>query len=323
MSGFWQSFSEGIPTSGGKVCGMRDLNSNFEIPERSVDLLIVGLGPAGIAAALQAARDGLDVFCVGDEPVGGLVRAARRLDNLPAAAGIKGFELASRMNSQFETARVPHAFAHVSLLKKNSDEFLASFPSGSQCRARATILATGTRPREWGHSVGVQQLHRDARTLPDKLDSKKVVLIGGGEAVLDTALTCSDRLARVTVLTRGSNLRAVERLSTEAKEAGVEIHMQTEVREVSGGPGDWRLICQNGQEFGADHLIVCIGRTPRDELLQEFGGGDGLPNQVKTEIPGLFLAGDLIRGRERYVATAMGDGQRAALAAAKYLAEEI
>ena len=301
---------------------MQDLNSNFEIPERSVDLLVVGLGPAGIAAALQACRDGLDVFCVGDEPVGGLVRAARRLDNLPAAAGIKGVELASSMNSQFETAKVPHAFAHVGNLKKDNGDFLAGFPGGRQCRARTTILATGTRPREWSHSVGLQQLHRDARTLPDKLLSTKVVLIGGGEAALDTALTCSDRQAQVTLLARGSSLRAVERLNTEAKAAGVQIRTQAEVRDVSGGPGDWCLSCLDGQEFKADLLVVCIGRTPRNELFQDLNGGDELPNQVKTEIAGLFLAGDLIRGRERYVATAMGDGQRAALAAAKYLAEE-
>ncbi|MBW1873645.1 MAG: FAD-dependent oxidoreductase, partial [Deltaproteobacteria bacterium] len=295
---------------------------NFEIPERTVDLLVIGLGPAGVAAALQACRDGLDVFCVGDEPVGGLVRAARRLDNLPAAAGIKGIELASKMASQFEAAAVPHTFAHVSNLGKNSDKYLARFPDGRQCRARSTVLASGTRPREWSHSVSLQQLHRDARTLPERLASKRVVLIGGGEAALDTALTCSDRQAQVTVLARGSGMRAVERLTAEAQAAGVQILTQTEVLSVSGGPGEWRLVCHNDREFEADLLVVCIGRIPRNELLQELTGGVDLPNQLNTDIPGLFLAGDLIRGRERYVATAMGDGQRAALAAAKYLAEE-
>ena len=73
--------------------------------------------------------------------------------------------------------------------------------------------------------------------------------------------------------------------------------------------------------MSADLLMVCIGRQPRDELTQELLPGGVQPDVVQKEVPGLTLAGDLIRGRDRYVATAMGDGQRAAIAAAVHLQE--
>jgi thioredoxin reductase (NADPH) len=300
---------------------MPGLTPAIEIPDKRFDLLVVGLGPAGMACALQAHRDGLDVLAVGDESIGGLVRAARRLKNLPGQPGVSGAELAQKMAGQVEALGLPVTAGHVVSLNRDPDGYTAWLTDQGRIQARTVCLATGTRPRDWNLSVGGQPVHRDARSLPDSLAGSRVAVIGGGEAALDTALNCRDRGGEVMVLARGEQLRAVSGLIDEAGEAGVKIRTEIMVSRVSGGPGEWSLSCSPGGELTADLLMVCIGRQPRDELLQELLPKDIPPDVVQTEAPGLFLGGDLIRARDRYVATAMGDGQRVAIAAAVYLQE--
>ncbi len=297
---------------------MPGLTASFEIPRKTVDMLIVGLGPAGVACALQAARDGLDILAISDEPVGGLVRAARRLDNLPGEPGISGAALAEKLTAQLSMSALPVVVSHLTALRRDGD-FVAELADGRSLRARSVVLATGTRPGEWDKGHG---LHRDARTLPADLCDRNVVVIGGGEAALDTALTCRDRGARVAVLVRGAKPRSAERLVEEASGAGVEIHSNTLAQEITGHPGAYLLDCSAGQTFEAHEIVVCIGRIPRDELACGLLPNGLQQGAIRTACPGLLLAGDLVRGRERYVATAMGDGQRAALEAYRFCKEE-
>jgi thioredoxin reductase (NADPH) len=300
---------------------MQGLTPASEIPEKTIDLLVVGLGPGGIACTLQAYRDGLDVVAVGDEPAGGLVRAGRKLVNLPGLPSISGLELAERLAGQLREMGVVIYHGHVSTIERQDRRFVATLAAGRELSARTICLATGTRPRDWDISVGGQPVHRDARSLPDSLKDSRVVVVGGGEAALDTALSARDRGAEVIVLARGYKLEAVAGLIGEAGRAGIEVRLKTRVARVTGGPGKWVLTCSGWEPVRAHHLVVCIGRVPRDELLSELVVGGFEPEVEQKSLPGLFLAGDLIRGRDRYVATAMGDGQRAAIAAATYLQE--
>lgn len=297
---------------------MPDLTVSQDPPSRTLDLLIVGLGPAGVACALQAARDGLDALAVSDEPVGGLVRAARRLDNLPGQPGIAGEALAEKLNEQLAKSGVPVMIAHVVGLRRDGD-FVATLADGRGLTARCVVLACGTRPREWSLPAPGSVVARDLRALPPDLAGATVVVIGGGEAALDTALSCIDRGARVDVLIRGKRARSAPRLLDEAQAAGVGLHYQNAPERITGRPGQYLIECDSGKTFAANRIVVCIGRMPRDELLGELLADGVREGTIRTDCPGLTLAGDLVRGRERYVATAMGDGQRAALEAVGYL----
>lgn len=300
---------------------MHGLTPASEIPDKTIDLLVVGLGPAGMSCTLQASRDGLDVVAVGDEPVGGLVRAGRKLCNLPGLPSISGEDLAAKLEGQLEKTGIVTYHGHVSSIERRDRLFAVMLAAGRELSVRTVCLATGTRPRDWDISVGGQQVHRDARSLPESLKDSRVVVVGGGEAALDTALTARDRGAEVLVLARGEMLRAVAGLIGEAGRRGVEVRLGTRVARVTGGPGMWVLTCSGLSPVKAQHLIVCVGRVARDELLSGLIVGGFEPGVEQKSLPGLFLAGDLIRGRDRYVATAMGDGQRAAIAAATYLQE--
>ena len=300
---------------------MQGLTPATDIAERTIDLLVVGLGPAGVSCALQAYRDGLDVVALGDEPVGGLVRAGRKLTNLPGLPSISGGNLAEILAAQLREMGVVAYHGHVSSIERKDRMFSVMLAAGRELSARTVCLATGTRPRDWDISVGGQQVYRDARSLPDTMKNSRMLVVGGGEAALDTALSARDRGAEVIVLARGYKLDAVPGLIGEAGRAGVEVRLKTRVARVTGGPGHWVITCSGWEPVRGQHLAVCIGRVPRDELLSGLIVGGFEPEVEQKSLPGLFLAGDMIRGRDRYVATAMGDGQRAAIAAGAYLEE--
>lgn len=289
--------------------------------QKTFDLLIVGLGPAGVACALQAKRDGLDVLAIGDEPVGGLVRSARRLDNLPAHPGLSGAELAHRLERHLEHNRVSLVMGKVENLLLTGPCFEVEVRGIGKVTARAVCLATGTRPVEWTRDTGGKPVVRDARDLPGSMIGQDVVVVGGGEAALDTALSAKDRGASVNVLVRSDCLRSARGLIKEAQNAGIKIRTNCVIDRLTGGPGNWRICIEGSSSISAHYLVVCIGRVARKELLENVTEGELVADVVHTGSKGLFLAGDIIRGRERYVATAFGDGQRAAIEAFHYLKE--
>ncbi|MBW2260590.1 MAG: NAD(P)/FAD-dependent oxidoreductase, partial [Deltaproteobacteria bacterium] len=265
----------------------------------SVPILIVGTGPAGLAASIQARRDLVDHVVVGREPAGGLVSAAWRIDNLPGfPGGVTGAALSRRLAKQADALGLPIRTGEVTGMEKQAGVFSATFASGERIQARCLILATGTVPRPWSAPVS-GRLHRDVRTLPAALDGSTVAIVGGGDAALDSALSVHGRGGRPVVHARAA-LRANERIVRRIEERGIEVRTRSPI-ETAG--------------LDADHLIVCIGRVPDDALYRLLVPDGPLPPGVETPVEGLFVAGDLIAGHERYIALAQGDGQRAALLA--------
>ncbi len=300
---------------------MQERNSG-QWPDEILDLLVVGAGPAGISCAIQAWRDGLKLVVVSDEPPGGLLPAARRLDNLPSQAAVSGQDLANKMAAQIESLKVN--LIHDKILSCTFDEtkriFSIHSKSGKNLYSRTICMATGTRPRKWDLPVENGKLHRDIRKLPRELSWSKVLVVGGGEAALDTALSASDRGAQVWLLVRGSKLRASAGLIVEVEQSDIHVNFGTELHSADFSGNQWTV--ETGATVLSGHeLVVCIGREPRFELLEGLLPGKPDLSILQSKQPGLFLAGDVIRGRDRYTATAIGDGQRAAVLAKKYIEE--
>ncbi|MFA6034549.1 MAG: FAD-dependent oxidoreductase, partial [Myxococcota bacterium] len=291
------------------------------------DLLIVGAGPAGLAAAVQAARDGISLTLVSAGAPGGLLRAARSIKNLPGfPAGVSGAGLAELMASHARGFGVTQVHAWVESLRRVDGAYEWRTACGMAGAARAVILATGTSPSGFDLPVPAgagANVHRDPTTMPSDLIGMSVIVIGGGEAALDGALTVTDRGGMATVLVRGAAVKATKRLGCEAMDAGVKVVCGADVRGLSmarsGGLEVEFVLCGEGRTLGADHLLVATGRTPCDGLWRGVAGGLGLPGDVRSGVAGVFTAGDLIRGGDRFAATAVGDGQRAARLALEYL----
>ncbi len=264
-----------------------------------VPILIVGAGPAGLAASIQARRDLVEHVVIGREPAGGLVPAAWRIDNLPGfPGGVTGEALARRLGKQATALGLPVTAGEVTGIEKQAGVFSAMLSSGERIQARRVILATGTVPRPWTAPAS-GRLHRDVRTLPESLEGLSVAIVGGGDAALDSALSVHGRGGRPVVHARAA-LRASERIVRRVEERGIEVRSRSTL-ETAG--------------LDDDHLLVCIGRVPDDALYRMLVPNGPLPSCVETPVEGLFVAGDLIAGHERYIALAQGDGQRAALLA--------
>ncbi len=293
----------------------------------TVDLLVVGAGPAGAAAAIQAAGDGLSVVLIGDEAVGGLVRAAWRLDNLPGfPAGITGTEFADLLAAHLRHLEITLLTDRVVHCVESDDAFQSQTDGGRKIHSRALVLATGTRARSLPvpglatlESLG--RLHHDVRTLPPRLVGLEVAVVGAGEVAADTALSILQRGGRARIFARNLVPHLRPGLAAEVAAAGIPLHFGWMLAEVQPEPLmlTWDIPGGGRESTAPDQLMVCVGREPRAELRRQLFPAAPPPATVQTDLAGLYLAGDLIRGRDRFVATALGDGQRAARAAFAYL----
>jgi len=296
---------------------------------RQFELLIVGAGPAGIACAVQASRDGVDLLLVGDEAPGGLVRAAHRLDNLPGfPTGIGGDKFAALLAEHLAQRAIDFRRDRVvSCVVDAKGRFCCQTEAGEEFCARTLVLAAGTRPRPFpvpGFAAAVDQgrVHRDVRQLAEDMSARQVAIVGGGEAAVDSALSVRRRGGDVLMYVRGRDLKSPRSLTAEARAAGVRFCFGWKLARIDGRNDHLALGWQTheGQTTTtADYLVACVGREPRRELLAHLPLGRIEVLKVETLLPGLFLAGDLIHEHDRFTATALGDGQRAARLAMKYL----
>jgi thioredoxin reductase (NADPH) len=222
------------------------------------------------------------------------------------SGGVGGAALARRMAGQVAACPATVERGTVVSLRPGPGGFAVGLEDGRCLVGRTVCVASGTRPAPlpWkvaGHAMPA----RDVRDLPRGLAGRRVVVIGGGDAAFDTALTAADRGAEVVVLVRGVVPRAAPGLLREAAAAGIDVRNGVFVAALACSRRAWRVVTIGGDELTADHVVACIGRVPRDDLVRGLDAGVGV-----------FVAGDVHRGAQRFAALAMGDGQAAALAAA-------
>ena len=287
---------------------------------------VVGSGPAGLAAGMILARYGGPHVVFGDSP-GGLIAQARRVDNLPAAApGRTGPDWACCLEERARLGGVN--------LKTVRVERLVREPSGQGYRIdtpsdvfafHRVILATGTRPRplkgpggqDWlalpGVFSGVRAL------LAACPEPQEVLVLGGGDAAVDQALTLAGAGYRVRVCLRcPDSLRALPLLLREARQhPGISWQMQGELRDMERvGDGlevSFALIGEGKVMHRVSAVLVAWGREPERSLLV---GMD--PQILEGEMARgrLVLAGDVLGGVCRQMSIAQGDGVRVGMALA-------
>ncbi len=294
-----------------------------------VDLIIVGSGPAGIAAALKAKREGTDVLLVGNEPPGGLAVAARRIENLPELPRpMSGTEFQSLLRWQLGCAFVDKLKDTVLDCRTAEGGFIVNVAGVGEIACRTLLLACGTEPvsiallgLESAAEAGL--IHRDIRTLPGSLKNGRILVVGGGEAALDSALWIRDQGGEPTICVRKDRITARPGLMEELSRSSIAVRFGLEPVSVNTS-GDSLMVEMLGpaehSHMECTHLLFCIGRRPRLALYWKLGG-KGIPCDVITDVKGLFLAGDILRERNRYIAPALEDGIRATIEARLHLAE--
>jgi thioredoxin reductase (NADPH) len=294
---------------------------------REIGIVVVGAGPAGVAAAAQCARLGM-VPEVLDRVgrAGGLVEAGFLIENYPGLDGpLPGPEFAGRLEDQLERFGLSVLAESVTRVEPRGDRWLVT-ADAEQRAAGAVILCVGTRPRPWSvpgsEELAGNRVFDDVRPLLARLpDPRRVLVVGGGEAAFDCALTLSRAGAEVVVLVRGDAPRATGRLLALAAAApalGVETGARIAALESAAEGVIAMLETPRGTERRmTDAVLVAAGRESALAGLLPTPPGAGGPCPLEPA-PGLFVCGDARLGSLGQAGIAVGDGlMAAALAVAR------
>lgn len=282
-----------------------------------IDLAIIGAGPAGIAAALQAKRHNLKIKLYDRNGIGGWASAADAIYNYPGfSGGISGKALVRRFQTQLESVEIEIEQFDVQRIVESNEGFEIHSSSGEKQHAKAVIVATGTQSKTdpLYEQPAIQPfLYQRADQIPQK-KNLNILIVGGGEAAFDQAIHLAKRGVRCTLFARGS-ISALAIQQEEAKTLDIAILENTPIEKLSINDNDRLVANQHPQTF--DGLLLAIGKEPLAPHLPK--DAFTIDSSGLSAIPGLYLAGDLRRGPFRQIAIAVGDGVLAAMQAFRYL----
>jgi thioredoxin reductase (NADPH) len=318
-----------------------DALGGSDLKDRECDVAVVGGGPAGLAAAVYAASEGLRTILIEREVVGGQAGTSALIRNyLGFPRGISGAELAQRAYQQAWLFGTRFVFAReVKKLEARGDRRVLALSNGVEISARSVIIATGAAYRR----LGVPAVERFVRAgvfyvvpISDVhlLSGSHVVVVGGGNSAGQGALHLAKAAKTVTLVVRGPSLEAGMSyyLVQQIRQTGnIDVRLHTEIVDGDGDRVLRRIVLsdlQDGTRETAelDALFLLIGAEPHTEWLagavecDERGfvltGADltarrdsgSAPGRLETSMPGVFAVGDVRAGSVKRVASAVGEG---------------
>lgn len=297
------------------------------------DILIIGAGTAGLTAAIYAARAGKTVTVLENEAVGGQIATSPKVENFPGFESISGADFSDRLFTQATALGVSVELEKAQAVRVQDGGFTVE-TGGENYTARALILATGVKHRNLGIPEEASYLGRGLSycAVCDGafFKNRTVAVVGGGNAALQSAIYLADVAEKVYLIHRRTQYRAEEAVirAMEAK-PNIEPVLNKTVAALSGEPLLQALTLRDTQtgetsELPVNGVFVSIGKVPandfcRDLVTLDEAGFIVADESCKTNVPGLFAAGDCRTKSVRQLTTAASDGSIAALAACDYL----
>lgn len=305
---------------------MRDANT--------YDMIIIGSGPAGFTAAIYTSRAGLKTLMIGGSLWGGQLMLTTEVENFPGfPEGILGPDLMDNMRKQAERFGTEFLFKEATEVDFSSKPFKVKVKERT-FEGRSVIIATGASARWLGLESEARLRGRgvsacatcDAAFFKDKM----AVVVGGGDTAIEEALALAKFAQKVTVIHRRDKLRATKILEERAFENNkISFLWDTVVQELVGKEKVEGVHLKNVKtgeesELATDAVFIAIGYKPNADIFRgkvdlDEKGYVIVHNETKTNVEGVFVAGDAADYRYRQVVTAAGAGCKAALDAEKYL----
>ncbi|HJN84904.1 MAG TPA: thioredoxin-disulfide reductase [Patescibacteria group bacterium] len=303
------------------------------------DVVILGSGPAGLTAAIYAARADLKPLVVHGPQPGGQLTITTEVDNWPGFEnGVMGPELMEEMKKQAARFGTEYKEGWVEKVDLAEDKKVLTFADGSTLETKALIVTTGATAM-WLDIPGEQEFQGKGVSACATCDGfffrdKKVLIVGGGDTALEEATFLTKFASEVVMLVRRDEFRGSKAMQKKARENDkITIMWDTSAIEVLGdGKVTGAKIVNNKtkeeSEISADGFFVAIGHKPNTDLFK--GQLDMLdsgyltiaePFTTKTKVPGVFAAGDVADHVYRQAVTAAGTGCMAALDAERWLTE--
>jgi len=299
------------------------------------DLIIIGAGASGITAGIYGVRSGLKTLILEEKNAGGTIAETPLIENYPGFQKISGMELAQRLTAHAKSAGVAiHEFENVTGLDlKNETKVVKT--GKAEYGAKALIIASGSHYRELG-VPGEKEFQGRGVSYCGVCDGpffkdKHVLVAGGGNSAVTTALYIAGLASEVKVAHRRSEFRAAEALVEDLKaKKNVELLWNTEVKEIKGEKVVNKVVLFSNKtgktvELLVDGVFVQIGEDPNSQLAKEAGIETDEDGYVKvdtlqhTNVPGVYAAGDVTNHPVKQVGTAVGQGMTAALEAYSFI----
>ena len=310
--------------------------------EHIYDSIIIGAGPAGLAAALYNARDRFDTVVLEKFYPGGQIINTDKIENYPGIENISGADLILKLQAQAENfgAKIA-ASSEVTGMEKLDDGNIKVSCGSEKFVSRAVILAPGSSYRNLG--VDGEEKFRNAGSGVSYCGTcdapffkgKKVIAVGGGNTAVEEALHVAKFAGELTLIHRRNEFRAtkilVEELMNKVNEpnSNLKLRLDTVITAIDGKDSVEKVILKNvktnqEEDFPCDGVFIFIGMTPNTAFLKGFaelskaGFVKCEPAFLRTNVPGVFVAGDCRVAASMQLATAVGDGVTAAMAMKQY-----
>ena len=303
--------------------------------ERHYDLVIIGAGPAGLAAGLYAARARRSTLLLERKVTGGQIALTSVIENYPGLDEVDGFELGQLMQRQAEKYGMETGYANVTALEQRDGLHVIRTNDGDYT-AKAVILTGGADYNRIGIPGEEELIGKgvsycatcDAAFFKDKV----CAVVGGGDAAMDEGLFVTRYASKVPVIHRRKELRASKILQERAFEnPKMDFIWDTVVTEIEGTDAVERLKLRNvvtneESTLDVDAVFIFIGLHPNTDYLKglvkmDEGGHIYVNDWMETEVPGFFAAGDVRVNSARQVVSAAGDGATAAIRADHYITD--
>ena len=299
------------------------------------DTIIIGAGPAGMTAALYAARSNLKVALIEGGLPGGQMNNTSDIENYPGYANISGPELAEKMFEPLENLGVEHLYGLVENIEDHGD-VKKVITDDEEFETRTVIVATGSKHRLLG-VPGEEELNSRGVSYCAVCDGaffrdQDLLVVGGGDSAVEEAIFLTQFAKSVTIVHRRDELRAQKVLQDRAfANEKIKFIWDSVVKEIKGENRVESVEIENvktgqvtDQAFGG--VFIYVGLDPVSDFVQELqirdqAGWIVTDDHMKTSVAGVFAVGDVRQKDLRQVTTAVGDGAIAGQEAYKYITE--
>lgn len=297
------------------------------------DMMIIGAGPAGLSAAIYGVRAGKSVLVLEGKTYGGQIINTPEVENYPGIRKVSGFEFATGLYQQAKELGAEIKMEKVLSIEKGSDMIIRATTAKGTYDAKTVILAVGARKRMLGLSREEELIGAGVSYCAtcDGMfyQGKTVAVNGGGSTALEDALFLSNYCKEVYLIHRRDSFRGEQKLVDALKEKENVVFVMETV--ITGLLGEERLtgirIKNNAGEektLAIDGLFVAVGQEPETEIVRDLVATDEkgyivADENCRTDLEGVFVAGDCRTKAVRQLTTAAADGAVAALMAAEYL----
>jgi len=301
------------------------------------DTIIIGAGPAGMTAALYAARSNLKVALIEGGLPGGQMNNTSDIENYPGYANISGPELAEKMFEPLENLGVEHLYGFVKNIENHGD-VKKVITDDEEFETRTVIVATGSKHRLLG-VPGEEELNSRGVSYCAVCDGaffrdQDLLVVGGGDSAVEEAIFLTQFAKSVTIVHRRDELRAQKVLQDRAfANDKINFIWDSVVKEIKGENRVESIVIENVKtnqvtEHAFGGVFIYVGLDPvsdftKDLQIQDESGWIVTDDHMKTSVAGVFAVGDVRQKDLRQVTTAVGDGAIAGQEAYKYITEHI